>query len=316
MRAAVITELGRPPELREVPEPEPREGDVLVEVECVPLNPIDVSIAAGRFYGGHPPLPYRVGEEAVGRRVDTGERVWIYRRWTGGLAERAAVPEESLVPVPDGADPAVAGACGIGGISGWLPVTWRAPVREDDRVLVLGATGTVGVVALQAAKLRGAARVVAAGRDREALERTRALGADATVDLDDCDDLADRFLVACGAEGPTYVLDPLWGAPVAAAAEAAARHARIVHLGQSAGPEATLKSSVVRGKALDIHGHSTPLVPRDVLRREYAALVEHVMRGEIRIDVERVPFENLADAWRRQASGSPNRKLVVMIQPV
>jgi NADPH2:quinone reductase len=316
MRAAVISSLGEPPELREVPEPEPREGDVIVEIECVPLNPIDIAIGAGRFYGGHPPLPFRAGEEAVGRRLDTGQRVWIYRRWTGGLAERVAVPEESLVPVPDGADPVLAGACGIGGISGWLPLTWRAPVREDDRVLVLGATGTVGLVAVQAAKLRGAARIVAAGRDPDGLARARRLGADGTVELDGGDDLADRFLVACGAEGPTYVVDPLWGAPVVAALEAAARHARIVHLGQSAGPEATLKSSVVRGKGLDIYGHSTPLAPREVLRREYAALVEHGARGDVEIEVERIPFEDVAEAWRRQASGSPRSKLVVTLQSV
>jgi NADPH:quinone reductase len=314
MRAAMIGTLGEAPEIREVPEPEPREGDVLVQIECVPLNPIDIAIGAGRFYGGHPPLPFRAGEEAVGRRLDTGKRVWIYRRWVGGLAERVAVPEEALVPVPEGADPALAGGCGIGGISGWLPVTWRAPVRDDDRVLVLGATGTVGLVALQAAKLRGAAHIVAAGRDSGGLERARGLGADETVELDGGDDLADRFLVACGAEGPTYVVDPLWGAPVAAALEAAARHARIVHLGQSAGPEATLQSSVVRGKALDIYGHSTPLVPRDVLRREYAALVEHAVRSDVEIVVERIRFEDVGEAWRRQASGSPGRKLVVMLE--
>jgi NADPH2:quinone reductase len=288
---------------------------VVVEIECVPLNPVDIAVGSGRFYGGHPPLPYVAGEEAVGRRLDTGERVWIYRRWTGGLAERVAAPERSLVPVPDGADPALAGACGIGGISGWLAVTWRAPVREGDRVLVLGATGTVGLVALQAARLRGAARIVAAGRDREGLERARRLGADDVVELDDGEDLAERFRAACGGDGPSYVLDPLWSSPLVAALEAAAHHARIVHLGQSAGPEAALKSSVVRGKALDLHGHSTPLVPRDVLRREYAALVGHVIRGEVVIDVERVPFEDVADAWRRQASGSPSRKLVVVIQP-
>jgi NADPH:quinone reductase len=314
MRAALISTLGEPPELRNLPEPEPAEGEVLVEIECVPLNPIDIAVGAGRFYGGHPPLPYVAGEEAVGRRLDTGDRVWIYRRWSGGLAERVAAPERSLVPVPDGADPALAGACGIGGISGWLAVTWRAPVREDDRVLVLGATGTVGLVAVQAARLRGAASVVAAGRDREGLERARKLGADETVELDGGGDLAERFQAACGGDGPTYVLDPLWGAPLVAALEAAAQLARIVHLGQSAGPEASLKSSLVRGKALDLHGHSTPLVPREVLRREYAALVEHVIRGEVVIDVERVPFDDVADAWRRQADGSAKRKLVVMLQ--
>jgi len=313
MRAAVISALGEPPELRDVSAAITREGEVLVEVECVPLNPIDVAIGAGRFYGGHPPLPYVAGEEAVGRRLDTGERVWIYRRWAGGLAERVSAPAASLVPVPEGADPALAGACGIGGVSGWLPVTWRTPVREGDRVLVLGATGTVGLVALQAAKLRGAARVVAAGRDPEGLERARSLGADDAVELDGGDDLAERLRAACGGDGPTYVLDPLWSAPLAVALEAAARHARIVHLGQSAGAEASLRSSVVRGKALDIHGYSTPLVPRDVLRREYAALVDHAVRGDVEIEVERIPFDDVADAWRRQASGSPGRKLVVTV---
>jgi NADPH:quinone reductase len=313
VRAAQITELGEPPELADLPEPKAGAGEVLVEIECVPLNPIDIAIGEGRFYGGHPPLPFVAGEEAVGRRLDTGDRVWIYRRWTGGLAERVAAPDESLVPVPEGADPAVAGACGIGGISGWLAATWRAPVLEGDRVLVLGATGTVGLVGVQAAKLRGAARVVAAGRDPDGLERARRLGADDVVTLDERDDLAERLREACGGDGPTYVLDPLWGAPLAAAAEAAARHARIVHLGQSAGPEATLTSSVVRGKALDLHGHSTPLAPRDVLRREYEALVGHVARGEIELEIERVPFDQIADAWRRQADGSPKRKLVVLL---
>ena len=313
MRAAVITTLGEPPEIRDVPEPAAGDGEVLVEVECVPLNPIDVSIGAGRFYGGHPPLPYVPGEEAIGKRLDTGERVWIYGRFTGGLAERVAAPERALSPVVEGADCALAGACGIGGMTGWLAVAWRAPVREGDRVLVLGATGTVGLVALQAAKLRGAERVVAAGRDPDGLERARRLGADETVVLGG-DDLPDRIRAACGGDGPTYVVDPLWGAPLAAAAEACARHARIVHLGQSAGPEATLKSSVVRGKSLDLHGLSTGQTPRDELRREYAELVRHAVRGEIEIDVERVPFEQAADAWRRQASGSPKQKLVLLVQ--
>ena len=315
MRGAVITTLGEPPEVRDLPEPVAGDGEALVEVECVPLNPVDISIGAGRFYGGHPPLPYVPGEEAIGRRVDTGERVWIYGRFTGGLAERVVAPEASLTPVPEGADCALAGAAGIAGMTGWLPVTWRAPVREDDRVLVLGATGAVGLVALQAAKLRGVSRVVAAGRDPEGLERARRLGADDVVELDDGDDLAERFRAAFDGDGPTYVVDPLWGAPLEAAAEACARHARIVHLGQSAGPEATLKSSAVRGKSLDLHGLSTGQTPRDVLAREYAELVGHVMRGEIELDVERVPFEQVADAWQRQASGSPKQKLVVLVQP-
>src|ERR687892_2674469 len=180
MRAALIEELGQAPQIAEVPEPEGEvpEGEVVVEVECVPLNPIDIALGEGRHYLPSPEPPFVPGGEAVGRRRDTGERVWVYGRRTGAMADLISVPEDTLLPVPDGADPAVAGACGIAGMAGWLPVVWRAPVREDDRVLVLGATGTVGLVAVQAAKLRGAARVVAAGRDPDGLERARRLGAD------------------------------------------------------------------------------------------------------------------------------------------
>ncbi|MEX2210586.1 MAG: zinc-binding alcohol dehydrogenase family protein [Gaiellaceae bacterium] len=299
MRAALIEALGEPPRPAEVDEPEAAEGEVLVDVECVPLNPIDIAVGSGRFYGGNPELPFVPGAEAVGRRRDTGARVWVHGRRTGGLAELVAAPEESLAPVPEGADPALAGACGIAGMAGWLPVVWRAPVRPDDRVLVLGATGTVGLVALQAAKLRGAF-VVAAGRDPDGLARALEAGADEAVHIEEI----GRF-------EPTYVVDPLWGAPLEAALEAAARGARIVNIGQSAGPEATLTSAAVRGKVLDIYGFSNYAVPRDVLHREYAALVGHVTRGEVELEVERVPFEQVADAWRRQADGSATAKLVV-----
>jgi NADPH2:quinone reductase len=298
MRAALIEELGQPPRIADVPEPE---GEVVVEVECAPLNPIDIATGAGTFYGGHPPLPYVPGAEVVGRRRDTGERVWVHRPTTGGLAELVAAAADSLASVPDGADPALAGACGVAGMAGWLPVVWRVPVRADDRVLVLGATGTVGLVALQAAKLRGA-YVVAAGRDVEGLERARRLGADEAVGLDEI----GRF-------EPTYVVDPLWGPPLEAAVEAAARGARIVNIGQSAGREATLTSAAVRGKVLDLHGFSNFATPREVLHREYAALVEHVMRGDVELEIEPVPFDELADAWERQASGRAKRKLVLLL---
>jgi NADPH2:quinone reductase len=309
MRAALIEQLGEPPRLADVPEPE---GEVLVDVEAVPLNPIDVAIGSGRHYGGSPEPPFVPGAEAVGRRRDSGKRVWVYGRRTGGMAELVAAPEDALVAVPEGADPAVAGACGIAGMAGWLPVVWRAPVREGDRVLVLGATGTVGLVALQAAKLRGASRIVAAGRDAEGLERARRLGADEVVRLDE-DNLVERLRAAFGGDGPSYIVDPLWGEPLAAAAEAAGLGARIVHIGQSAGPEATLKSSVVRGKVLDLYGFSNFAVGPQDLSREYAALVGHAMRGEVEIDVERVPFDDLTDAWERQASGRATRKLVLLL---
>lgn len=317
MRAALVEELERPPEPRDVPDPGPGDGERLVEVLATPLNPIDISVGAGRFYGGHPPLPYVPGCECVGRKRDSGELVWVHGagmgvRRNGGLAELVAVPEEALIRIPDESDPAVAGALGIAGLAGWLPVAWRAPVREGDTVLVLGATGTVGLVALQAARLLGAGRVVAAGRKPEALERARKAGADEVVQLDG-EGLADRFREACGGDGPTYVVDPLWGPPLAAATEAAVQGARLVNIGQSAGPEAALLSANVRGKQLEIYGYSNFAVPHDVLASEYLRLLEHARRGEVTVDIEGVPLDQVADAWRRQADGTADRKLVVML---
>lgn len=287
----------------------------MLEVLAAPLNPIDVAVGAGRFYGGHPPLPYVPGTEAVGRTAD-GRVLWTYGGGagvarSGGMAERAA-PAGIVVEVPDGADPAVAGALGVAGLAGWLPVAWRAPVRAGETVLVLGATGTAGLVAVQGAKLLGAGRVVAAGRDEQGLQRARERGADEVVRLDAVDDLAGALRDACGGDGPTLVVDPLWGEPAAAATEAAARGARIVNLGQSAGPTATLTSAAVRGKVLDVLGFSVFAVPPDVLAEHFRRLVGHAVAGELAVDVERYPLERVAEAWERQASGSPGAKLVLV----
>ncbi len=130
------------------------------------------------------------------------------------------MPEDVLVPSRRCVTPPSPERLGIAGLAGWLPVAYRAPVEEGDAVLVLGATGTVGVVALQGARLLGAARVMAAGRRPEGLERARRLGADATVSLEE-EDLVAAFREAFGGDGPSYVIDPLWGEPAVAAATAA-----------------------------------------------------------------------------------------------
>lgn len=310
MRAALVREIGRPPELGEAPDPARGEGEALVEVLAVPLNPIDVNVAAGRFYGGSPPTPYVAGSEAVGVvresvAVPPGTRVWAHvgTKRNGALAELLVVPDGLLVPLPDGTDPALAGALGVAGLAGWLPVAYRAPVREGETVLVLGATGTVGIVALQGARLLGAGRVVAAGRRPEALERARRLGADAIVSLEE-DNLAGAFRDACGGDGPSYVVDPLWGEPAVAAAQAAAPGARLVNIGQSAGAEAPFRSADVRGKQLEILGYSNFATPREVMDREYLRLLEHAATGEVQVEVETMPFERVAEAWRRQAEGA------------
>jgi NADPH:quinone reductase-like Zn-dependent oxidoreductase len=309
MRAAVVSELGVPPKPGAVDDPTPADADAVVDVLASPLNPIDLAVAAGRNPAGHPPLPFVPGCEGIGT-LD-GRLVWVYRGGVGiarngCMAERVAAPAEAITPVPDGADPALAAAMGIAGMAGWASLSTRVLVRDDDVVLVLGATGTVGTVAVQAARLLGARRVVAAGRDAETLAR---VDADATVVLEG-DDFVDAFRDACDG-GPTLVFDPLWGEPGAAAIEAAAPGARVVQLGQSAGATAPVTSAAIRFKGLEIYGYSNFNLSKDVLDREYARLVEHAMNGDIRVEIDGLPFEDVTAAWERQAQ-SPHRKLVLI----
>jgi NADPH2:quinone reductase len=227
------------------------------------------------------------------------------------MAERAAIGDAFAIDVPEGADPAIAAGLGIAGLAGWLPLAWRAPLQGGENVLVLGATGSVGLVAVQTAKLLGAARVVAVGRSEDGLARAVELGADATVRLGDVDDLVAAFKDAFGGEGPSYVFDPLWGEPAAAAVQAAVPRATIVNLGQSAGATSELASAAVRFKNLSILGHTNFALAEDELADHYRRLVGHVVAGDITFDVERVPLEEAASAWQRQAKGAGTKLVLV-----
>ncbi|MHB8470852.1 MAG: quinone oxidoreductase family protein [Gaiellaceae bacterium] len=310
MRGAQIVELGSPPRPVELEEPRPGEGEVAVAIEAVALNPLDIAVGRGSFYGGHPALPFAPGCEAVGRQ-EGGGLVYLFGAGhgigrPGFLAERCVVARDLPLPLPEGVDPAVAVGAGIAGVAGWVAVAWKAKVVPGDRVLVLGASGAVGLVAVQAAKLLGAEQVVAAGRDLARLARACELGADVAVELGD----HDALLAAFSGDGFTVCIDPLWGEPLAAALDAAARHARVVHVGQAAGPEAPLRSADVRGKELSIHGHSNFALSEAERNRAYLELLDHVAAGRVVVDVDRFPLERIADAWQRQAGG-PGAKVVV-----
>jgi NADPH:quinone reductase-like Zn-dependent oxidoreductase len=258
-----------------------------------------------------------VGTIVEADALEPGTRVYVSDDGLGGrgrdgtLAELATVVEEEVLELPEGVSDELAAACGTAGVAGWLPVVWRAQVGPGDRVLVLGGTGTVGLAAVQAARLQGAERIVAAGRRPEGLEEARALGAHAVVRLDE-PDLAEALKEAAGGDGPTVVIDPLWGEPFVAATEAAAPGARFVQIGQSAGPAATLASGVVRGKQLEIYGYSNFVVPAETRRGAYTELVSHAARGEVSFPVETYPLERVSEAWERQAGG-PGAKLVVRL---
>src|SRR3954454_8900285 len=182
MRAALVEQIGEPPVVGETSEPEHGTGQALVQVTAAAINPIDISISLGKFYGGAPEGPDVTGREAVGRviegeQLDPGTQIWFQPPAGGAFAEYAVADEERAIVLPQGTDHALAASLGIAGLTGWLAVEWRGHLREGEKVLVLGATGVVGQVAVQAARILGAGRIAAVGRDAATLERLRQLGA-------------------------------------------------------------------------------------------------------------------------------------------
>jgi NADPH2:quinone reductase len=320
VRAAIVSAYGTAPEVGERAAPQAAEGQAVVELLAAALNPADLAIASGSFPAGSPPLPYVPGIEGVGRvvqssRFSPGTRVWASGRglgvaYDGSFSERFAAADDVLVEVPEDASDLVAASLGQVGLAAWMSLSWLTPVSPGEVVLVLGATGSVGSVAVQVAKLLGAGRVVAVGRDPDRLEAVRALGADETVGLDG-EDFRGRLAAAVDGAPPTLVLDLLYGPPLEAATTVAGPGARIAHLGQSAASTATIASGAVRGKQLRLLGYSNFAVPLDVLAQGYRDLIGHAVAGAIRLDAEAVPLDHAGDAWARQARGRDVKLVIV-----
>ena len=309
MRAAVLTEYGVP-RAGDFDEPVAREGQAVVEVSAAGLNPVDVAICGGRFYAGKPPLPSVSGREGVGT-LD-GRRVYFDTPVApfGAMAERSLIDPVSTYTVPDEVDDGVAVALGIAGLAAWLSLTWRAALKPGEHVLVLGASGVVGQIAVQGARILGAGRVVAAARSAPALERCLALGADRAVRLGEAEDLATALSEA--ADGRIdVVLDPLFGEPFVAAIQAASFGARLVQIGASAGQQATVPSAPIRGKVLTIMGHTNFAAPQEVKRTAYERMAAAAAAGELEVETERIPLERVGDAWARMEQGSHRKILVI-----
>jgi NADPH2:quinone reductase len=325
MRAGIVTECGVPPTVGRRERPEPARGRVLVATTAVPLTPLDLLCASGTSYFGRPELPYVPGVQGVGRVAEsttlpTGTRVWFATSagmapGDGSLAEVASAREADVVPIEHDVEDGLVAALGLSAVAAWMVLHRTAGLRAGESVLVLGAGGVVGQVALQAARLGGATRVVGACRSPGAAERAAAAGADAVVRLDEGDDVAGlvpRLTDALDGD-VDVVVDPLGGVPASAALLCLAPHGRLVNLGGSAGDRATFSSAHLRSGSRRILGYTNNDLTTEERADALGAVLGHAAAGDLHTAYEDVPLESIDDAWQRQADGRTSGRIVVRV---
>lgn len=312
MKAALIDRYGGDPGIGEATLPEPGPGHVPVRVELAGLNPVDIAIASGNFDAGAPELPYTPGLEGIGETPD-GRRVWfdVPVPPVGSFSEQCVIDPGRAIELADGVEPADAIAFGVAGMAAWLALEWRGELKPGETVLVLGAGGAVGQIAIQAARLLGAGKIVAATRSERGRERALELGADRAVGTDahSAETLAAEFREATGG-GADLVMDGLWGLPAEAALASVAFGGRLVQVGNSADRQADITAGPLRGGLVSILGFRTFFAPHDVQADAFSAMCEHAAEGRLELDVEVLPLDRVAEAWELQQS-SPGRKLAL-----
>jgi len=316
MRAAVLRQLGHPPRLEEFSDPVPTEDELLVSVRAAALKPVDKQLAAGTHFASPREFPVVCGSDGVGQFPD-GCRVFFGgpRRPYGAFAERTVVRQAQCFAVPRSLDDATAAAIPNPGVSAWLSLSHRAKLAPGETVLILGATGVTGKLAVQIAKLLGASRVVGAGRNPEVLASLTAFGADATISLNQShDSLVAAFAQQNAAKRFDVIIDYLWGSPTEALLTAITAHefaaasteTRLVQVGESAAPTINLPAAVLRSTALTILG-TAGIPPMDVLTDALHHVLAHAAQGQLRIDTEPLPLSAIESAWSRSNS---SRRLV------
>ncbi|WP_214368759.1 zinc-binding alcohol dehydrogenase family protein [Pseudonocardia sp. H11422] len=315
MRAAVIEAPGRAPAVVDREPPDATSEQVLVDVTAAPITPLDLLCATGTSYFGVPQTPYVPGVQGVGT-LD-GRPVWFpttagMQPGDGSMAAVATVPRADLVLLPDGADPVLVAALGLSAVAAHMALTWRGGLTAGEQVLVLGAGGVVGQAAVQLAGAAGARRVIAGARSAAAQNRAKQAGADAVValDTDDVAELAARFETV--SDGPVdLVLDPLFGAPAAAAARTLRPGGRLVNLGSSAAETCPIDSSTLRSRSLRLLGYTNNELTREQRGAALTTVAEHAARGTLTVAHEIVPLDDVAAAWQRQVCGAAAGRIVL-----
>jgi NADPH2:quinone reductase len=320
VKAAVLHTLGKSPRFEDFPDPDPRSGEARIRVKAASLKNIDRAMANGSHYNSHTELPVVCGIDGVGI-LDDGTRVFCggSRPPYGMMAEYTVVPRGWCLPIPDGVDDVTAAALPNPALSSWLPLVWRAQIKPGETVLILGATGVAGKLAIQIARHLGAERVVAAGRNEQILKTLADLGADAIIALDQPDQqLTADFVREATHRRFDIILDYVWGHPTEVLLAALTGHnlkaessrIRLVEIGEMAGPTISLSAAALRSSGLELYGSGGGSVPHTAIFDTFPQLWALAAAGKLRIETEPVALADIERVWLRHDQGG--RRVVII----
>ena len=305
MKAAVVSSFDTAPRYEDFPVPiVSGDDDLLVDVIAAGLHPRVRSQANGSHYTSTDELPLVPGVDGVGRGADGLLRYFILADTTmGSMAEQTVVDVRRSIVLPEDSDPVAVAAAMNPAMSSWVALRQRIDFRPGQSVLILGATGNAGRMAIQVAKLLGAERIIGAARREELLTALPALGATDTVLMDgDTESVAQRL--GAVAADVDLVIDYLWGEPSSAAMIAVVSNRADpgkaltwIEIGSVAGPTAAIPSAALRAVRLQIVGSGQGSVSAREIRAELPALAEEIARGSFAIDARPMPLSDVEHAW-------------------
>lgn len=304
MKAAIVRGEGQSPVYGDFDEPVAREGEVRIAVLAASVSHLVKVRAAGTHYSSANQFPFVPGIDGIGRR-DDGSRVYFFmpRAPFGSLAERTVVAAAHCIAVPDRIDDATAAAIANPGMSSWAAFAERAKLKAGETVLINGATGTSGLLAVQIAKAFGAGKVIATGRNPDALAAAAALGADATISLKQDEAAIAAAFQQHFAQGVDVVIDYIYGKSAETLLVAAAKASpdgvpiRFVQIGALSGATIALPAAVLRSSSIVMMGSGLGSVSTTRLLASIGGVFAAAASKGFTIAFKPVPLSEVETAW-------------------
>jgi NADPH:quinone reductase-like Zn-dependent oxidoreductase len=314
MYAAVVHAFDAPPRYTTFADPVAVEGEELVTVSAAGLHPIVKALAKGTHYGSSGELPLIAGIDGVGKLED-GTRVYfgVARSPFGTFAECSLAASWMCLPLPEAIDDVTAAGIANPAMSSWAALTVRAKFIAGESVLILGATGVAGQLAVQVAKRLGARRIIAAGRNPQALQKLKALGADSVISLDqDEAPLVSAFRAEIAEAGVDIVLDYLWGRPAEFVLQAisqkglrkASARVRFIQIGESAGKTISLPAATLRSSGLELLGSGFGSASLDQIRQALAEFFQVAAKEPFQFHTKAAPLREVETLWNHAEEGT------------